>query len=84
MNFQKVWLASCDEAERAQVYQASFKAYRVGTYTCLVCWVITFFGVMLGWLNWGAAALVGIIWGAMQIAYCVAARKGTSSGALLL
>lgn len=84
MNFQKVWLASCDEAERLQIYQASYTAYRVGTYTCLGCWVVTFFGIVLGWLNWGAALLVGIIWGAMQVAYCVAARKGTSSGALLL
>lgn len=75
INFNKVWMASCDEAELAQIHRAGFQAYRAGHYTCLACWVICVFGVLLGWMSWGSILMVGIIWSVLQIGYCVNCLK---------
>ena len=39
MKFQKTWMDSCDEAERAQIGQACYRAYMVGTKVCIFLWV---------------------------------------------
>lgn len=36
MNFEKVWMRSCDEGEQRIIYQASYKTYRVMKNTLLV------------------------------------------------
>lgn len=79
INFNKTWISSCDEAERAQMYRAGFRAYRVGFYTCLGAWLVATFGAMIGWLTWGSVLLVGIIWGALQMTYCVSCQKDVHS-----
>lgn len=75
VNFNKVWMASCDEAELAQIHRAGFQAYRAGHYACLSCWLISVFGVLLGWMSWGSILMIGIIWSALQISYCVSCQK---------
>ena len=75
VNFNKVWLKSCDEAELSQIYRAGFQAYRAGHYACLSVWMVTVLAGMIGWLNWGAILAVGVIWLVLQVTYCVSARK---------
>lgn len=38
--FRKKWLASCDEAERQRIGQASYTSYTVTHYSCLFVWVV--------------------------------------------
>ena len=40
MKFQKKWMDSCDEAERAQIGQASYQAVQAANIVCLVLWVV--------------------------------------------
>ena len=75
VNFNKVWLASCDEGELAQIHKAGFQAYRAGHYACLGCWMVSVFGVLLGWMSWGSVLMIGIIWGVLQIRYCISCQK---------
>lgn len=62
MNFEKVWMRSCDEGEKRIIYQASYRAYRVMKNVLMVALLIAlsshlFFGtgmtavVMLGMCN---------------------------------
>lgn len=81
-DFNKTWLKSCDEAEKAQAYESAFKAYRVGIYTSLVVWVITIFAAMIGWTNWFSVLIVGIIWGALQISYCFFCLKKSNQASI--
>ena len=75
MDFNKTWLSSCDEAEKAQAYEAAFKAYRVGVYASLIAWIITVIAAVIGWTNWFSVLIVGIIWGALQVSYCFFCMK---------
>ena len=57
LKFQKIWFTSCDEAERAQIGQASFQAYRTTTVTCMIVYlVLTLMNFMAGT---GASAGIG-------------------------
>lgn len=42
LHFQKKWLESCDEQERAAVYRASYKGFTLLSYTALVIFVLLF------------------------------------------
>ena len=66
MKFQKTWMDSCDEAERAQIGQACYRAYMVGTKVCTFLWVallILNFVFDFGMLP---IAAVLVVWGVMQ------------------
>ena len=47
-NFQKDWMASCDEAEQLQIYRAAFCAYTAMNYAALGMFLVCFIG-MLSW-----------------------------------
>ena len=47
-NFQKDWMASCDEAEQLQIYRAAFRAYTAMNYAALGMFLVCFIG-MLSW-----------------------------------
>ena len=71
MKFQKKWMDSCDEAERAQIGQACYRAYMVGTKVCIFLWVALLtlnfvfdFGLL-------PIAAVLVVWGVMQTAYAL-------------
>lgn len=69
MHFQKKWLESCDEAERAQIGQASYRAYRVTGMACLVLWVVLIvldFSFGIGILP---SFVVLLLWGILQASY---------------
>lgn len=40
VKFNKVWLASCDEAERAVIAQAALSGYHAATSACLALWLL--------------------------------------------
>lgn len=71
MKFQKTWMDSCDEAERAQIGQACYRAYMVGTKVCTFLWVallILNFVFDFGMLP---IAAVLVVWGVMQTVYAL-------------
>ncbi len=71
MKFQKTWMDSCDEAERAQIGQACYTAYRMGNKVCVFLWVallILNFVFDFGLLP---IAAVLVVWGVMQTAYAL-------------
>ena len=71
MKFQKTWMDSCDEAERAQIGQACYTAYRMGNKVCVFLWVallILNFVFDFGLLP---IAAVLVVWGLMQTAYAL-------------
>ena len=78
MKFQKTWMDSCDEAERAQIGQACYTAYRMGNKVCVFLWVallILNFVFDFGLLP---IAAVLVVWGVMQTAYaleCIRLQK---------
>lgn len=83
VNFNKVWLESCDEAEKLAAYRAGYKAYRVGYYTCLVLWVLASLGTMAGIVSWTGVLFIGIIWTALQAGYLHAAgRSGNNASSI--
>ena len=69
MNFQKKWMASCDENELRQIGQASFKAFNAVNYTCAFSWTVLV--LLHRSFNVGILPvfLVTLIWGVSQMAY---------------
>lgn len=70
-SFQKKWMDSCDEAERAQIGQASYQAVRAATIACLVLWVVLTilnFSFDIGLLP---ALTVLVVLGVLQVTYCL-------------
>lgn len=77
--FQKKWMDSCDEAERAQIGQASYQAFRVTTGACLGLWVVFTvlnFSFDIGLLP---ALAVLVVFGVLQITYCLTCIRLTRS-----
>lgn len=72
MKFQKTWFASCDEAERAQIGQASFQAFRTASVACMIVWLV------LTLLNFTAGTgllpvlAVLVVLGVLQVSYILA------------
>ena len=75
VKFQKKWMDSCDEAEKAQMGQAAYQAFRVATVTCLVLWVVLTvlnFSFDIGLLP---VLMVLILFGVLQVTYCLSCIK---------
>ena len=68
--FQKKWLDSCDEAERAVIGQCALKAYRATSTACMALWMVFVLGGM--YFDWGflPAMAVCTVWGVGQSVYC--------------
>lgn len=73
--FQKTWYASCDEAERAMIGQAAMTAYKAGSYTCLLLWLILVFGNLLFDFGLMPIAVVMAIWLVMTVSYTTACMR---------
>lgn len=79
--FQKKWFESCDEAEKAQIGQAAYKAYNATAKTAIVLWIAL---VVLDFIfGFGPlpAFTVLLVWGVAQTAYileCIRLEKGGS------
>ncbi len=74
-NFSKKWEDSCDEAQKMIIYEAGYRAYRAGTRTCTLIWLISF--VCMFMLDTGLMPIfiVCIIWFVMMIRYTIEADK---------
>ena len=71
MKFQKTWMDSCDEAERAQIGRACYTAYMVGTKTCIFLWVAL---LILNFVfDFGLLPIAAVlaVWGVMQTVYAL-------------
>lgn len=75
MKFQKKWFDSCDEAERLNIYKASYASYKAVTVTCTVLWFVCLFGMMLFDCGIMPVILVGTIWMVSNVSYCVEAIR---------
>ena len=78
--FQEKWYEVCDEAERAQIGQACYRAYMVGTKVCIFLWVAL---LILNFVfDFGLLPIAAVlaVWGAMQTVYaleCIRLSKRT-------
>ena len=73
--FNKNWLASCDEAEKKMIYEASYMAYRAASTACLVLWLLTLMAMLLFDTGILASACVFVIWLTLILAYTIACHK---------
>ena len=69
MKFQKKWFESCDEAEKAQIGQASYKAYKAAGMTCMVLWVVLILLDYIFEVGLLPVFLVLLIWGVLTVSY---------------
>lgn len=73
--FNKDWLASCDEAQKQMIFEASYKAYQATQYACLVMWMLTLIGMLLFDIGILPSICVFIIWLTLVLSYTIACRK---------
>lgn len=71
MNFQKKWLASCDENEQRQIGQAAFKAFNVVNNTCTILWMILVILTFVFDIGILPFFLVTLIFGISQTVYAL-------------
>lgn len=57
MNFQKVWIASCDEAEKRVIYEAGYKTFSVTRSILLFATVIA----LLGQVHYGSGIMAVVL-----------------------
>lgn len=74
-DFNKDWLASCDEAEKQMIYEASYKAYQVTHSVCLALWLFTMIGMLLFDIGILPSLCVFVIWLALVLAYNISCYK---------
>lgn len=75
MKFQKKWLDSCDEAEKAIIGKCAFKAYRATNTACaLFALLLTISGLIFGG-GFLPSLAVCVIWLVNQSVYCKEAMK---------
>lgn len=75
MHFQKTWLASCDEAEALQIYQAAFHAYRLAVRACTILWVVLVVASMALPMDLTALCCVSFLWLLLTVSYSKYAMK---------
>ena len=69
MKFQERWWESCDEAERRQIGQASYKAYTTMNKFCPYCWGVLLLGNMVFHYGILPSAVVLVIWAVLSVSY---------------
>lgn len=82
LKFQKKWVDSCDEAERRQIGQASYKAFRAAGNACLILWVALVVADMEFDVGVLPVFVVMLLWGVLQVTYtleCIRlGKRGTA------
>lgn len=71
MKFQKKWLDSCDEAERHQIGQAAYRAYRATGKACTVLWVVLLILDFIFDIGILPAFVALLLWGILQVSYII-------------
>lgn len=74
-NFQKEWFASCDEAEKQQIYEASWSSYKAMSKAISIMWLICIIGG--GLFGWGImpSFVVSVLWLVQLISYSANSLK---------
>ena len=67
--FQKKWLESCDEAERARIGQAAYHAFRTASGVCMGVWLAVLLLSLFLEVGILPAAAVLVIYGVLQCSY---------------
>ena len=80
LKFQKKWMESCDEAERAKIGQASYKAFFVTTQVAAILWLVTVVSNFMMGTGLFATLPPLIIWATLQVVYTVTAIKQERGG----
>lgn len=81
--FQEKWYENCDEAERAQIGQASFRAFRTVNLFCPILWVVLLLLNYVFPIGLLPMATVLLVWAVLEISYigeCIrlGKRKGVA------
>lgn len=74
-NFEKVWLNSCDEAQKAMVYEASYTAFKNVSTACIVLMVLSFPAIFLLHTGIYPSLVITIIWLVNLLSYLLKAAK---------
>jgi hypothetical protein len=74
-HFQKDWVHSMDEMEKAMLYKASYVAFRATTITCMALWLVCIIGEVA--FSWSLipAVFVAIIWLVSMLAFQIEAFR---------
>lgn len=83
LRFQKKWLESCDEAEKAQIAAAAFSAYRAANTACLAMWLLMTLSHMFFRTGLLPIFAVSVIWLTTCLAYAIKGKKMDTSGILI-
>ncbi|MDE5891505.1 MAG: DUF3169 family protein [Acetatifactor sp.] len=75
LNFQKIWMASCDEAEQMILFRSGYKAYRSVNVACIACICALFVLETVLQVGLVPIVLVGVIWLTNAIAFARENRK---------
>lgn len=81
MKFQERWWESCDEAERRQIGQASYKAYVTVSRFCPYCWGVLLLGNMVFHYGILPSAVVLVIWAVLSVSYIPGRPSAWAAGA---
>ncbi len=73
--FQKIWYQSCDEAERAQIGQASYFSYKATNTACLALWLLCLLGQQALDFGCGPCLAVSVIWLVSTLSYSIGCMK---------
>ena len=69
--FRKKWFESCDEAERAQIGQASYQAFQATSGICMVLWLVLLLGGLFYPTGILPTATVLLIYGVLHGRYLI-------------
>jgi hypothetical protein len=75
VEFQKVWLNSCDEAQKMMVYKAGYKAFQSTNAACLILILVAFICSLTFQTDLVALIFVCMIWFVNNMSYMIRAAK---------
>ena len=75
MNFNKTWLASCDEAQQKMIYEAGYRAFKIGQTACILMWLVTLFGQLFFHTGIFPVVCIFVIYATLVIGYSVSSIK---------
>lgn len=68
-SFTKKWMASCDEAEKFQIYKCAYAAFQTMNTVFVFGSVVSLLGLILFDFGLGPLGIVTALWAVMQISY---------------
>ena len=80
MQFQKKWMADCDEAEKIIIGKCAFKAYSATNIVCAVCAIVLAVCALTFNIGFLPSLIVCLIWIVNLSVYCCEALRCSKSG----